>query len=212
MFSKFTPAALALAALAVSPAAARADIIVQRAAGASASAVRSDAGVQLVEHLPLARTEVVKAAPGDQAEALAQLNADPSVVYAEPDGAMHALTTDAYFGYQWALSNDGNGPYGGIAGDDVHALQAWTLSRGTGETVAVVDTGVDFTHEDLTGQIATGGWDFVDGDGDPSDEHGHGTHVAGIIAAAGDKGLGISGVAPGAKVMPLRVLDAGGWG
>ncbi len=212
MLLKLAPAALALTAVAAAPSAARADIIVQRAAGATASEVRSGAGVKLVERLPLTRTEVVKAAPGDQAAALAQLNADPDVVYAEPDRAVHALTTDAYFGYQWALSNDGNGLFGGVAGDDIHAPQAWTLSRGAGETVAVVDTGVDLTHEDLAGQIAPGGWDWVDGDGDPSDGYGHGTHVAGIVAAAGDNGLGISGVAPDAKVLPLRVLDDTGWG
>jgi subtilisin family serine protease len=212
MLSKFAPAALALAAVAVAPSAARADIIVQRAAGATASEIRSDAGVQLVQRLPLTRTEVVKAAPGDQAAALAQLKADPDVVYAEPDGAMHALSTDSYFGLQWALSNDGNGPFGGVAGDDIHAPQAWTISRGAGQTVAVVDTGVDFSHEDLAGQLAAGGWDWVDGDDDPSDAHGHGTHVAGIVAAAGDNGVGISGVAPAAKVLPLRVLDSTGRG
>src|SRR5437763_15482337 len=83
----------------LAPAAAQADIIVQRAPGASASEIRSGADVQLVDSLPIARTQVVKADPAEsQAEALAALNADPDVVYAEPDRAVHALTTDSLWG------------------------------------------------------------------------------------------------------------------
>jgi subtilisin family serine protease len=192
--------ALALTTLVVAPAAARADIIVQRAPGASAAAVRTDAGVQLVDTLPLARTQVVKADPGQsQADALAALKADPDVVYAEPDRSMHALTSDTY----WSLQPDL--PL-------ISAPQAWSLSTGAGVTVAVVDTGAELTHEDLAGQFAPGGHDFVDGDDDPTDENGHGTHVSGTIAALADNGTGVAGIAPGAKLMELRALDANGSG
>jgi subtilisin family serine protease len=93
---------------------------------------------------------------------------------------------------------------------DVDAPEAWALTRGAGTTVAVVDTGVDAQHPELAGRLV-GGYDFVDGDADPQDAHGHGTHVAGTIAA-GENGIGVIGVAPDALVMPLRVLDASGSG
>jgi subtilisin family serine protease len=99
-----------------------------------------------------------------------------------------------------------------VAGADIHAPRAWALSRGAGVTVAVVDTGADLGHEDLAGQFAAGGHDWVDGDNDPSDANGHGTHVSGTIAAVPDNGLGITGVAPAAKILPLRALDATGSG
>jgi subtilisin family serine protease len=194
--------ALAVAAVTalVAPAAARADIIVQRAPGASAAEVRDNADVDLVDSLPIARTQVVKPDPGQsQADALAALNADPDVVYAEPDQAMHALTTDYYWASEWDLPM-------------ISAPQAWSLSTGAGVTVGVVDTGVNLAHTDLAGQIAPGGYDFVDGDSDPTDQNGHGTHVSGTIAAAADNGLGVAGVAPGAKVLPLRALNANGSG
>src|SRR3954471_5292669 len=100
------PAVLAL--LLSAPAAARAEIIVKREPGlsrADRAELRADASVKLVETLPLARTEVVEAAPGEQAEALAALNADPDVAYAEPDRPVHALTADYFWSVQWALFN-----------------------------------------------------------------------------------------------------------
>lgn len=91
--------------------------------------------------------------------------------------------------------------------------QVWT-DYGTGSsgvTVAVLDTGVDYTHPDLEGKIIKGP-DYVDSDFDPKDEHGHGTHVAGIIVAGLNRQQGISGLAPQVHVMAIRVLDAQGSG
>ena len=65
---------------------------------------------------------------------------------------------------------------------DIDAPEAWALSTGTNVAVAVIDTGIDYSHPDLAGKFI-GGWDFVNNDGDPMDDHGHGTHVAGTIAA-----------------------------
>jgi subtilisin family serine protease len=93
----------------------------------------------------------------------------------------------------------------------IRAQAAWTAGTGKGITVAVVDSGVDPNHEDLAANIV-GGWDFVDKDADPRDEEGHGTHVAGIVAAVANNGLGVAGVAPGAKIMPIRVLATDGSG
>ncbi|MGC9525570.1 MAG: S8 family serine peptidase [Limnospira sp.] len=115
--------------------------------------------------------------------------------------------------------------------DTIGAPEVWNAGyTGTGVVVAVIDSGVDYTHPDLANNIwhnsdeipgngidddANGfvddaiGWDFVDGDRDPMDAIGHGTHIAGTIAAA-DDGFGITGVAPGAQIMPVRVLDSEG--
>jgi serine protease len=101
----------------------------------------------------------------------------------------------------------------------VRAPQAWPASTGIGAVVAVIDTGVQRDHPDLGSARLTGGFDFVgddpietgDEDTDPTDGNGHGTHVTGIIAGDRD-GDGITGVAPGARVMPLRVLDDNGEG
>ena len=103
--------------------------------------------------------------------------------------------------------------------DTIHADAAHATSTGSGAIVAVVDSGVLTTHEDLAGRLLPG-YDFVDNDADPSDTSsdpkvqptGHGTHVTGIVAADAGNGVGIEGVAPGAKVLPIRVLDASGSG
>ena len=207
------------------------NIIVKRAPGLSSAErvdVRKDAGVKLVDTLSLPNTEVVRPSKSTGA-ALSALNADPDVAYAEVDRPIGALSTDTYFSQLWALQNTGQ--FGGIAGKDMSVPLAWQTATGTGVVVAVVDTGVDASLADLAGQLAgnpneipdngidddgngfvddTQGWDFVADDNDPNDENDHGTHVTGTIVAAADNGIGIAGVAPGAKVLPVRALDAHG--
>jgi thermitase len=198
------------------------EIIVKRAPGLDAAEradVRVDAGVTLEAPMRLPETEVVRAEPGHLAEALAALRADPSVVAAGPNAPEHALTSDAYWGEQWALENTGQtlslaGAQPGHAGSDISAPEAWALgTTGAGELVAIVDSGVNAAHPDLLGQIAPTppGYDWVQADWNPDDANGHGSHVAGIVAARQGR-RGISGVAPDARVVPLRVLDAGGTG
>ena len=102
----------------------------------------------------------------------------------------------------------------------VHAPEAWSTSTGAGAVIAVVDTGVDLTHEDLQGKLVAGAtfidcnpscgngdWKGPDGVGQDADNHG--THVSGIAAAATNNGIGIAGVAPDAKIMPVKVLEDG---
>lgn len=118
-----------------------------------------------------------------------------------PGGAL--ATNDPYRSQQWAL-------------DDVRADEAWEVTRGGDAIVAVIDTGVDLEHPDLSDRILRDvegevvGLDLV-GD-DPTDRHGHGTLVAGIVAATSDNAEGIAGMAPRARVMPIRVLDEAGAG
>jgi subtilisin family serine protease len=107
-------------------------------------------------------------------------------------------SNDTYTARQWALKKVG-------------AEKAWASGRGKGVVVAVIDSGVDLHHEDLKGAFVKGR-DFVDDDNDASDGFGHGTHVAGIAAARANNDIGIAGVAPDAKIMPLRVLDTSGNG
>lgn len=123
-------------------------------------------------------------------------------------------------GHQWGLQM-------------VHAPQAWYHARGDGVVIAIIDTGVDLGHPDLApvlwtnpGEVAGNGldddgngyaddvygWDFVDGDGIPQDENGHGTHVAGIAGGATNNSVGIASIGWGARIMPLRVLAADGRG
>lgn len=95
--------------------------------------------------------------------------------------------------------------------DLVHADEAHATATGAGVVVAVVDSGVTPSHPDLQGRLRQG-IDFVQNDSDPTDENGHGTHVSGILAADSGNGIGVEGVAPGATILPVRVLDADGAG
>jgi subtilisin family serine protease len=116
-----------------------------------------------------------------------------------PLPAASAGAPDPILPQQWALAK-------------IHAQEAWATSTGVGVVVAVVDSGVDFEHEDLRGQSAgsfTCMGTCAPGGGDVN---GHGTAVASVIAAGGNNGVGIAGVAPGAKVLSVRVLEADGTG
>lgn len=107
-------------------------------------------------------------------------------------------TGDPLSGQQWHLPMVG-------------AVDAWEASRGQGIVVAVVDSGVDAGHPDLLGQVMAGR-DFVEPGTTPDDPNGHGTVVAGVIAAIAGNGEGGAGVVPRARIMPVRVLDADGRG
>jgi thermitase len=124
------------------------------------------------------------------------------VLYVEPNFLLQAADTipnDPDWGLQYGLVN-------------IRAPQGWDLSRGPSSvTIAIVDTGVDLNHLDLIGKLVAG-YDFVNNDADPQDDNGHGTHVAGIAAASTNNALGIAGVSWGARIMPVKVLNASGGG
>jgi subtilisin family serine protease len=105
-----------------------------------------------------------------------------------------------YYGYQWGLNT-------------IRAPEAWALSRGTGLLIAVLDTGTDYNHPDLYGKVRTDiDYDYINRDEDAMDDHGHGTHVSGIAAAATDNNLGVAGLGWEATVLPLKVLNYEGKG
>lgn len=103
---------------------------------------------------------------------------------------------DAYFADQWHH-------------DTMNTVEAWNATKGKGVTVAVIDTGIDYEHPDLKGNYA-GSYSTIGGDG--RDDNGHGTHCAGIIAATANNGVGVSGMAPEAKIYAVKVLNARGSG
>ena len=142
--------------------------------------------------------------PAEAAAALERtLAMDPSVAYVEVDAAVHAtlVPDDPFFGpsTEWGLPLIG-------------APTAWDTSTGAGGPIlAVVDTGVDAAHPDFDGRVLPG-IDLVNGDDDASDDNGHGTHVAGIIAATGNNGIGGAGVCWGCRILPVKALDGAGSG
>ena len=181
------------------------------------------------------RTEKLKLQAGRELEAVAaELRRSPSVKLVEPNFLVEGaelVPNDARFYEQWALKNTGQ--TGGQPGSDIQAPAAWETTTGSMATVvAVVDSGVDFTHPDLQNNRWTNsaeqlngedddqnglvddlsGWDFVAGDNDAQDEHGHGTMMAGTMAAEGNNWTGTTGVMWRASLMSLRVLNNAGTG
>ena len=171
------------------------------------------------------------------ADALKILGEREEVLYVEPNykyKAHSVIPNDPMFNLLWNLHNTGEG--GGTAGADVNAPQAWEVATGGDrETiVAVIDTGVDYRHPDLAANMwinkaeSNGspgldddrngyiddiyGYDFCNSDGDPIDDAGHGTHVAGIIGAVGNNGVGVVGVCWKVKIMAVKFLDQDGNG
>jgi thermitase len=196
------------------------EAIVRFEPGASAADrrdARQAAGVQLEDSLDLPRAQVVEF-EGSVAAAVRRLDRQPEVAYAQPNYRYEAVAVeppdDTFFDKLWGLSDPA------LPSPGVSALEAWEESKGAGEVIAVLDTGVDLTHPDVEANLWTNpspdpglrGHDFVDDDGDPDDYQFHGTHVAGTAAAVAGNDLGIAGVAPEAEIMAVRVLNGDGAG
>ncbi|HEX8551714.1 MAG TPA: S8 family serine peptidase [Abditibacteriaceae bacterium] len=117
------------------------------------------------------------------------------------------VPNDPLYSQQWHLNNTGQG--GGKAGADIKAQLAWDITRGSSNVIiAIIDDGVDVNHEDLRDKIVAG-YDVVDGDSDPrpfGTTDSHGTACAGVAAGTGNNALGVSGAAPNARIMPIRLL------
>ncbi len=153
----------------------------------------------------------------------------PGVARAVPDVGLAGASADELFPLQWPLENTGaTMNFETVPDADIDGPLAWHRARGAGVTVAVLDSGVDVAHPDLVHALWTNpgetcgngiddegngyiddctGWNFGDGNADVSDHVGHGTHVAGIIAAEADNGIGVAGAAYEASIMPLKIGD-----
>ena len=182
----------------------------------------------------------VRVPAGAEAAAIARYSRNPNVLYAERNsirripmpasqGGGAVVPGDYYFDEQWGFDNTGQGFYcfpflgselcfyTGTPDADIDAPEAWDIMEGNSTvTVAVIDSGVDYTNPDLAANYA-GGYDFVFSDSDPMDDHGHGTHVAGTIAAALNNltgapaaAEGVVGVAPNARIRAYKVCHSDG--
>ncbi len=206
------------------------EAIVRFEPGTSASdrdAARRAADVTFERSLSVARAQLVSF-EGSVQSAAARLERQPRVAYAQPNYRYRAQAApppnDTWFTQLWGLG----------ATPGVGVLNAWDVTRGAGQVIAVVDTGIDLTHDDLAANLWTNadelggnvgvdddgngriddvrGYDFVDDDGVPDDFEFHGTHVAGTAAGRANNARGVAGVAPEAQVMAVRVLDSEGFG
>jgi thermitase len=197
--------------------------------------VRFDAGTSTVAMqaaLKAARGTIVQSIPSGpnvvefssvaaRSAALGRLRANPVVAYAEPDAMVQAsalIPNDPLFSNDWGLNGGNN--------IDIDAPEAWSISTGSSAIiVAVIDTGVDLGNPDLSNRLWTNptansdgftgdvhGYNFVNNTGNIQDDNGHGSHVTGILAAAGNDGTGIAGVDWNAQIMPLKTLGADGTG
>lgn len=151
------------------------------------------------KHLKQIRTHVAEVAAGSEEAAVAALSANPEIKFAELDQLvpLAETTNDSLLGSEWHIAMMG-------------APAAWDVTHGDGIIIAILDSGVDANHPDLTGRLVAG-YNFYDGNTNTMDVYGHGTKVAGTAAAFGNNGVGVAGVAWNARIMPLRISDLSGW-
>lgn len=215
------------------------------------------AGEALVKfRTPAARADAEQAVDADESQAVGNggvrrihsrsldargliiaLSRRPDVEYAEPNYIVRsdAIPNDPAFANLWGLVNTGQtiGGQTGTSGADISADSAWNLSTGSrAQVVAVVDTGIDYTHPDLAANIwsapssftvkiggvtitcggGTHGFNAIANTCDPMDDNNHGSHVSGTIGAVGGNGIGVAGVNWVASLMGTKFLDANGSG
>jgi len=159
-------------------------------------------GAKCVQEIEDIQVQRVKLSKGRSiAEALAYYRSLPQVEFAEPNYRIQASFTP----------NDPSYP-SQYAHQKIRSASAWDVYQGSATIkIAIIDTGVDAQHPDIQGKVVPG-YDFVNNDAQPHDDHGHGTHCAGIAAAQTNNGTGISGVGFNCSIMPIKVLGANGSG
>lgn len=185
---------------------------------------------QVAEQYAAMRDLVVYAEPNFEIKLTDPANTSAPVSDFDPNEYDPAMPNDPMFAEQWALNNTGQN--GGKEKAHIDALKAWLKTRGSDKiVVAVLDTGVDFTHTDLVSNIwfrpdnipqysddelgtfnDEHGFNATDNIADPMDDNGHGTHCAGIIGAEGNNDKGIAGINWNVQIMPLKFLGKGGFG
>ncbi len=188
----------------------------QQSLGATVLGTTTNLGIQLWELRNLTTDQ-----------AIATLSKDSRIEYIEPNylRSLDATPNDPSFDQLWGLNNTAQ--TGGKLDADIDAPEAWNIQTGNNVVVGVIDTGVDYNHPDLAANIWTNpgeiagdgidndgngyvddihGYDFSDGDSNPLDYQGHGTHVAGTIAAVGNNSTGVAGVNWSAKILPIKIF------
>lgn len=156
--------------------------------------------LQTMRYLTGLDTYVLRTQPGAVMQLVDELGGRTEVIYAEPNYLAQAALTPTDPDYSL--------PDRVYAPQLIGAEAAWDITTGSAEVViAVADSGIARAHPEFSGRLLPG-YDFVNEDSDPSDDSGHGTHAAGVIAAAMNNGLGTTGLAPGALIMPVKVLNA----
>jgi hypothetical protein len=178
---------------------------------AAVSDTLTDAGVTKVGTVSLSGAAIVQVPELAQSSALAALHADPDVASARIDPivqAVQAPNDPQYDGAHTPCANSlGCWPY-----QELNLAAAWDTTTGSASvTVAVIDTGVAPNHEDLAGAVLPG-WNLFAGNANAADDNGHGTEVAGMIAARGNNGIGVVGSCWSCKILPVKVLGANGSG
>ncbi|MFA7361937.1 MAG: S8 family serine peptidase [Candidatus Kapaibacterium sp.] len=131
----------------------------------------------------------------------------------KPYGENSFTPNDPSFGNQWGLRNTGQviGGITGTSGGDVNALNAWDVTTGSNLIVSVLDTGMPLSHPEFSGRLLQG-YDYVNNDNDPTDDQGHGTNVASIMAAKGNNGSLVAGVNWNCRIIPVKILNSSNLG
>ncbi|GAA1757510.1 S8 family serine peptidase [Kocuria aegyptia] len=186
--------------------------------GAAADVLRRH-GLKQGPRIGSTDAHLIEVPEGKELQLIEALSRNPAVEYAEPDHLVTAATDDQYFPRQYALQNDGQS-FTNTNGDilvakgkvdaDVDAVEAWKATTGSGIKVAVLDSGVANDNNDITPNVVARA-NFTNGEsGD--DNYGHGTHMAGHIAATSNNTEGVAGMCPGCKVLDGKVLNDSGIG
>jgi subtilisin family serine protease len=197
-------------------------------------AIMNDLGAATVKNLGGIHAQVWELLRYSTPDAVAKYKMSDAIEYIEPDYQVQAfeIPNDPRFDELYGLHNTGQ--TGGTPGADIDAVSAWDVFTGSDNVIVVViDTGIDYTHEDIAGNAWTNpgeipgngidddgngfiddihGWDFVNNDNDPMDDHGHGTHCSGTIGGVGNNGIGVAGVNWDVSIMGVKFLNSGGSG
>lgn len=194
-----------------------------RSSAAERAATVHGLGGELGKHIPGLEVDVVRFGDGAPLRAagtlVEALERNPNIEYAQPNYPYTTVDTGPtqvflpqIVGVNRFIPNDADLP-DQYAWANIHAYEGWAITRGSSSVVvAIVDTGIQLSHPDLNSKIVEG-YDFVDGDASANDTvNGHGTHVAGIVGAETNNGLGGAGTCPNCSLMPVRVLDGSGNG
>jgi subtilisin family serine protease len=166
---------------------------------AALAAILKENGGGKARRVGKSELRIVDLPPGLEKQSVEKLARHPHIEFAELDQlvAPNLVTNDPYLGSQWHLPK-------------IRATTAWDNAQGSGVTIAILDTGVDAAHPDLSSRMVPG-WNWFDNNSNTADVYGHGTQVAGAAAAAANNAVGVAGVAGQSRIMPIRVSDLQGY-